>query len=311
MTGTRLRLSAPDVLAALMAVDALTPCVEALVARADPATAGAEAQPRVDARLDHRTELPATAGLVELVLTEPGAPTRCLLPASDLRASRAAALAVVTARALLAPGVVTAAVFGSAQEAQPQLVLIAQFVREVSHIAVFLGPDRGRAIDPRVLDVVARAGIELTLTDDVGQAVLGATLVVTTSADLGRVRYPQLAAGALLVNASGSDLADDLVDRVGKVYTDAPDLLAGRPDRYFVRRHLAAAPARGPEDHPPGLAIGAGDVLRGAHRCRFGPEEIRLVELLSVGEPDLALAVGLYRAAYLLGLVSPAGRDLP
>jgi len=306
MAQEQVRLTGLDLLSALAATGSLTPCAEELVARLNPATG-------------RRSDVPADPEQTELVLVEHGARTRYLFPSAGLRASRAAALAAVAARALVSPGVVTAAVLGSGPDAQPQLMMIARHVPAVSHIAVCpVGAERGSTVAPRVLDQIAEAGIGLTLNTDVRQTLFGANLVVATAQSPGPVRYAELAKGALLVNASGTDLPNDVVDRVDKVYADAPDLMARHRDRYFVRRHLSASAARGrlpPPSaglvaHPPGIVVGLGAVLSGAYRSRVGADEIRLVELLSAGEPDLRLAAELCRTARFLSLGASHGRDL-
>jgi ornithine cyclodeaminase/alanine dehydrogenase-like protein (mu-crystallin family) len=306
MAERNVRLTARDLLSALAATDSLTPCAEELVARVGPAAG-------------RRPHVPAGPELTELVLAENGSRTRYLLPSAELRASRAAALAGVAARALLTPGVVTAAVLGSGPDAQPQLMMIARYVPAVSHIAVCpVSAERSSTVNPRVLDQIAEAGIGLTLNSDVQQTLFGANLVVATAQSPGPVRFPELTKGALLVNASGADLPNDVVDRVDRIYADAPDLMADHRDRYFVRRHFHASAARGPLPpsssglvaHPPGIVVGLGDVLSGVYRSRVGADEIRLVELLSAGEPDLGLAAELCRTARLLSLGASYGHDV-
>ncbi|TCO47427.1 hypothetical protein [Actinocrispum wychmicini] len=303
MAREHVRLSMSDLLSALVATDLRTLCAEELVARV------------------YRTRRPDTATvreLTNLVLVENGARTRYLLPSFAVRASRAAALAAVAARALLTPGVVTAAVLGSGPDAQSQLMMIAKYVPAASHVAVCPVGGQRATIAPQVLDQIARAGIGLTLHTDVAQALLGANLVVTTSENTAPVRYADLTKGALLINTSGEDLPDDVVDRVDKVYADAPDLLADNDDRYFVRRHFETLAARGQFSppastliaHPPGVVVGLGEVLSGAYRSRVGADEIRLVEVLSAGEPDLRLAAELCRTARLLGLGASHGLDV-
>jgi hypothetical protein len=194
--------------------------------------------------------------------------------------------------------------------------MIAGLVPALTHIAVCPGgPASAPTIDTRVLDRIAEAGIGLTLTADVRQTVFGANLVLATSDSPEPVRYAELTRGTVLVNSTGADLPDDVVDRVDKVYADAPDLMDVNRDRNFVRRHFNATrtgsrPAPDLSTHPPGVVVGIGDVLSGAYRCRVGAEEIRLVELLSVNEPDLRLATDLCRTARVLGLGSSYRSDM-
>lgn len=284
MAGELRRLSALDLLDALAATDVLTPCAEELVARTDRVA-------------DPRPDVSTSAELISVA-------NEYVIPAAGLRACQSAALTGVATRALLKRGVVTAAVLGSGPYAQHQLMVIAKYL-PASHIAVC--PMGGPTIDPRVLERISAAGIGLTLHSEVKQTLFGATLVVVTSESPGPIRYPDLTKGALVVNASGADLPDDVVDRVDRIYADAPDLMPGCGDRYFTRRHFDASaggghPLGGLVAHPPGVVVGLGKVLSGSYSTRISADEIRLVELLSAGEPDLRLAADLCRTARLLGL---------
>jgi hypothetical protein len=64
---------------------------------------------------------------------------RCVLPTATLTVFQTAALVTVAARALITPGVVTAAVLGSGSVLPPLLALVTRHVSGLSHVAVCPG----------------------------------------------------------------------------------------------------------------------------------------------------------------------------
>jgi hypothetical protein len=141
-------------------------------------------------------------------------------PAEDLRALCRAGLAALAARLLLASGVITASVVGPRRPVQWHIGVLGRYVPNVSHVAVFTA-DRTRpgAVDARLLDQLDLAGIGLSITTSVADAVLGATLVVSLGQESGQIGYEQLARGSLMVNADGQAVTDDLRDNVARCYS--------------------------------------------------------------------------------------------
>lgn len=232
---------------------------------------------------------------------------RCLLPADGLRASRAATLCALAARQMLAPTVVTATVLGASPAAQLQLAVIARHVPDVSHIAVCPAPGGREAIEPRVLDQVDLAGIGLSVVPGMADAVFGANLVVVTDAGPWPLEYGQLPKGVVVVNATGADLPDQLVNDLDEIYVDDVDRLDDNAHRYFVRSHLACITGRRPlprngSRRRPRIAAPLGQVLTGAHPGRTSLDDMVLVELLSTDLLDAPLASRLHRAAVERGL---------
>ncbi|PRY35769.1 hypothetical protein [Umezawaea tangerina] len=296
MDGPMLRLSADDLCTAIAGVDPVPVlAAELMAARGD---AGAVSGVRWG---EARGEF--------AVLEDTATGERCALPAVALRAYRAAALTALAARQLLAPGVVTASVIGSGLAAQLQLMVIARHVPDVSHVAVCaLTGDRGLPVSTRVVDQLDHAGIGLAVTTHVDEAVFGANLVAVTGFDADVMRIDHLAKGAVLVNATGNDLPEHLVDGANQVYVDDPALLDSAGHRHFARRRpstedtVCGARRHDGARRERGIESDLGTVLTGAHPGRTRLDHVLLVELLGTTALDLALASLVHRAALVLGL---------
>ncbi|WNV86434.1 hypothetical protein [Umezawaea sp. Da 62-37] len=296
MDGPMLRLSADDLCTAIAGVDP----VPVLAAELMAAREGAEAVGGVRWG-EPRGEF--------AVLEDTATGERCAVPAGALRAYRAAALTALAARQLLAPGVVTASVIGSGLAAQLQLMVIARHVPDVSHIAVCaLTDERGMPVSTRVVDQLDHAGIGLAVTTHVDEAVFGANLVAVTGFDADVMRIDRLSKGAVLVNATGCDLPDDLVDGTNQVYVDDLARLDSAAGRHFARVDTAAEDATAPvrrhdgARRERGVEADLGAVLTGAHPGRTSLDHVLLVELLGTAALDLVLAGLVHRAALVLGL---------
>jgi len=323
-----LRLNIDELASALDAIDPVEVLAEELVGRT---AGGADRLPNRSGRLTPwhgvtpagipavtSADLPAgtSAGVPagDLVLLEDlGVGGGCVLPASALAVVRTAALAALAARTLVIPGVVTAAVLGSDFAAQSSLTLIARYLPGLSHVAVCpsdrrSGDEPGRPLEPRVIDRLDFAGVGWSVTAAVAQAVFGATLIVATTAGAPHLEIGQLPKGAVLINTTGEDLPDELVDAVDQIYVDDAALIEGNAHRYFARMHLAgptngsawAAGQAGRRDRR--VDADLAQVLTGAHAGRTHVDHILLVELLGARAPDVRLACALHRAAIELGL---------
>lgn len=246
----------------------------------------------------------------ELVLLDhPEATAPCLVPAQSLRSAHAAALVAIAARELLVSGGVTMAMLGPADDAQLQLSVVARQVPDISHIALCATTMGTREVAPKLADQLQLSGIELSVAPTVEEAVFGANLVVATShptrdQDLTDLRIGLLARGTLLINATGHDLPDDLVDQVDQVYVDDLGLLDDHPGRHVVATHLAepdagsAAMRRGAG---PRIAGDLAQLLTGRHPGRRGSDVV-LVDLLGVHELNADLAYRIYEVATRTGL---------
>ncbi|MFD9733233.1 hypothetical protein [Umezawaea sp. NPDC059074] len=234
------------------------------------------------------------------VLEDTSAGGRCALPVAALRAYRAAALTALAARHLLAPGVVTASVIGSGLAARLQMMVIARHVPDVSHIAACaVNGDRDLPVWTGVVDQLDHAGIELAVTNHVDEAVFGANLVAITGCDADLVRVDHLSKGAVVVNATGRDLPDHLVDGANQVYVDDSTRMGSAAHRHFARTVAHGSSSARRHD---GIEADLGAVLIGEHPGRTRVDHVLLVELLSPNALDLALACLVHRAALVLGL---------
>lgn len=320
MTNPILRLNTDELLNALDAIDPVDVLVEELVGQS---VGGTDGPPEPDYRLSpwvaddaaghgHGTENgiePVGPAAELLLLDDLVAGGRCVMPSSALYVFRTAALATLAARELVAPGVVTAAVLGSGFVAQASLSLIARNLFGLSHVAVCPdSEDLNIPLAPRVVDQLDLAGVGWLMTTAVAEAVFGATLIVAT---IGRARWleiGQLPKGAVLINTTGEDLPDDLVDAVDQIYVDDATLIEHNPHRYFARKHLGKptdtgkSTRRASSGRSPQVVADLTEVLTGAHPGRTHVDHILLVELLGARVLDARLAGRLHRAALERGL---------
>lgn len=250
-----------------------------------------------------------------VLLEDRGVGSQCILPGSMLHELRTATLTTLAARELVVPGVVTAAVLGPGSATRLPLALITRYLPGLSHVTVCHADKPNEApepMEPSVVDQLDLAGIGWSVATAVADAVFGATLVVTAVARPYRLEVAHLARGAMLVNTTGEDLEDDLVDAVDEVYVDDATLVDGNPHRHFVRMHLAGprtgstwfgrttSGAMGRRHRR--IAADLGQVLTGRHAGRTHVDDVLLVELLGTDTLDARLACTLHRAALKRGL---------
>lgn len=176
---------------------------------------------------------------------------------------RAAVLTALSARYLLAPGVVTASVVGGGWAVRAQLDAVARHVPGTSHVAVRVLD--GEPLDRDLVDRLRLTGIGLSVAATAGEAVFGANLVVVTDVadpDTWPVRLP---GGAVLVNATGGDLPPAVTRAVDVVFVDDLALLRCAPHR--------------------GLPVEADlrQVVTGECAGRTSADHVLLVELLTEG----------------------------
>jgi len=299
VTGTVLRLRSHEVWSALEIIDPVAVLAEDLIGR----TVGRSGHTRTaEGRLVPWNGSGSDEG--QFVLYEhPDAALPCAIPAHSLRTSLVAALAAVAARELLFTSGVTVAMLGSPEATQPQLSVISRYVPDISHVAMCLagGP---RPVEPRLADQLDMSGIALSVVGTLTDAVFGAILIIATNhsavrLDLDALRRGQLARGAVVVNATGTDLPDDLVDRMDQVFIDDFGLLGDNLDRSVVASHLAL-PATDVADRR--ITADLGQLLTGRHPGRRRTDDVVLVELLGVHELNVRLARRIHEAATRTGL---------
>ncbi len=235
----------------------------------------------------------------------------CAMPATSLRHVQAATLAALATRELLAPGGVTLAMLGTPDATQQELAVLARHVPDIVHVAVPV-PDAAESgrIKSRLIDQLDLAGIGFSVVNSYAESLFGANLVVVTSAEavrdgLAQTQLGHLVRGTLVVNASGQDLPDTLVDGVDLIYVDDLALLPEHTHRRFVGRHRDA------EDHHHGtraIANDLGHLLAGTAPGR-AQDDIVLVELLRANELDVHLACWIADAARRGGHGTRVSRD--
>jgi ornithine cyclodeaminase/alanine dehydrogenase-like protein (mu-crystallin family) len=189
-------------------------------------------------------------------------------------AAHGAVLTALAARFLLPPAPVTASVLGPSGRL---LAALCRYLPGISHVAVY--PPGRETVATELVEELESAGIGVSIARSVRDAVFGANLVVVTdrdgAADLDSMHVSR---GALLVNATGRDLPDAVVDRVDRIFIDDPGLLAPAARNGLCRPARAAV-------HPSPLYRLTGDlrqVLTGQFAGRVSHDDVLLVELLTL-----------------------------
>lgn len=308
MTGTVLRLRTHEVWSALEIIDPVAVLAEELIERTvgrsgRTRTAGGRLVPWDGSGPDGGQD----GG--QFVLHEhPDAALPCAMPAHSLRTSLAAALAAVAARELLLSSGITVAMLGSAEATRPQLSVLSRYVPDISHVAICLAGG-ARPVEARLADQLDVSGIALSVVHTLTDAVFGAILIIATNhsavhLDFDALRRGQLARGAVLVNATGRDLPDHLVDQMDQVFVDDFGLLEDHLDRSVVANHLAlpTSDTAGVHEFDRRITADLGQVLTGRHPGRRRTDDVVLVELLGVHELNVRLAHRIHEAATRTGL---------
>jgi ornithine cyclodeaminase/alanine dehydrogenase-like protein (mu-crystallin family) len=263
---------------------------------------------------------PARPGIAETAVEDPGTGAVALLPTVTLRMIWAAGLACLASQVLVAPGVATAAVFGSAAALGLQVSVLARYLPALGHVTVPRTlPDRLAQGGPSVLAQLDLAGIGSATIGDPRRAALGANLLVLAASARGLPDIGPPAPGALVVNAAGRDLPGHVLERADRVYVDDLGLLAGNQHREFLHPP-AAEPGKSGQPllrnregwyrrteagrRPRPIEADLVAVLDGSDPGRMNDEEILLAELLGTTVIDAALAWRLWQSAATRGLGS-------
>jgi ornithine cyclodeaminase/alanine dehydrogenase-like protein (mu-crystallin family) len=305
-----LRLTADDLWLALEEFDPTELMLTRYLSRkAEPASGNGSP----NARFVPRTSTAAGGLPVGSVLFDDGATgVRCALPSYELHLIQVAALTAMATSALLITGEATVALLASGEASRCHLTVLSRCVRGIGHVALVPAADP----EPVVADLLDRVDIALSPVATVGEAMLGANLVIATGPGHELLTYEQLARGALVVNAAGRDLPVDVVNRVDHVFVDDARLLDSRTDREFVRMHRKSAHDESVSSHesegwhrPEGdwrhgrrVDADLAQVLSGEHPGRTRSDDILLFEPLSAQELDITLAGQLLRIALDRGL---------
>lgn len=202
---------------------------------------------------------------------------------------------------------------GASRATYSQLAVIARQVPDISHVAVCVAEPARTSLPVRLTEQLELSGIRLSRESTVADTVFGANLVVTADdgslrQDLSGMRAGQLARGAVLINTTGRDLPDDLVEQVDERYVDDFSRLAANKHRYFVSAHLAAPADRSDVGYTgPLIAADLGQLLAGRRPARQHADNLVLVELLGAQTLNVRLARQIQLAAVRAGLGSRVG----
>jgi ornithine cyclodeaminase/alanine dehydrogenase-like protein (mu-crystallin family) len=242
-----------------------------------------------------------------LLFEDDASGTRRIMPGSSLRSMRVASLAVLAARRLAAPGVLTVAVLS--HEAPPLLEadVIARYVANVSHIAIWPGLSEARTrIDAaRLAQRLDRAGTALSMTGQLAEAVRGANLVLVVeagkAADSLSVDIGHFVRGAVIVNATGRELPCSLTAGIEHIVVDYPGLLSSNPRRYLAEPDEGAGNKpqiahRVGQKRPRPIMADLLQIMTGTHVSRPSIDDMILVELLSANSLSVELAYYLNQA---------------
>lgn len=248
------------------------------------------------------------AGSGPTVIEQRRAGVRCLLPDPALRVVRAAGMAALAARELLAPGGVTATVFDAGVAVRLLVTLLARYVPTLTHLALRV-PDAGAVAGMSAFDELEPAGISVSIASG-SDAMFGANLLVLTDPDACVSLRPPTT-GMLVVNATGTDLPREVMDGIDQVYVDDLRLLPANRHREFVKLHLTGHGAhteplhaaegwhrhRATWRHQRRVEADLAAVLAGRCPGRTHDDDVLLVELLGVPDADGVLGHRLVRAA--------------
>lgn len=239
--------------------------------------------------------LPVHIGMVLVFDPETGMPA-ALIDAAALTAIRTAAASAAATDALARPEAAVLAILGAGVQARSHLRAMCA-VRKPKEVRVW----NHRVPSARTFADWARDRLDLTVTvaATVSDAVADADVICTVTA----AREPLLPAAAVApgahVNAVGSSFADrrelagDLVARCAvfvdsreSAHAEAGDLLLAAREGHFDTGAIRAE---------------IGEVLRGAHPGRSGPEEITLFKSLGLAAQDVVAGFAVYRRAVAAG----------
>jgi hypothetical protein len=146
-------------------------------------------------------------------------------------------------------------------------------------------------IEPRLADQLELHGIGVSVVSSPSEGLFGANFVVTTSGrehqqSTESLRSDLLAHGTVLVNATGNDLPEPLVNQMDEIYVDDVGLLEAHRDRRVAAMYLDSTSESG----GPRLSGDLAELLAGQSPNRQEPNDNVLVELLGAHDLNARLA---------------------
>ncbi|RSN34592.1 ornithine cyclodeaminase [Amycolatopsis sp. WAC 01416] len=165
--------------------------------------------------------------------------------------------------------------------------------------------DRDPAVAHRLADLLSRDGLEVTVYDKARDAVAaGEIAVFTTTADEGYVTPDWARPGALLVNVSLGDLADETFLDAAALYVDDLDLVADNPRRPLGRLMRDGLVTRPSDGTAKPIDATLGGLLTGRYPSRGTTRPHVVLNPFGMGVLDVALYGAIASQARHLGFGS-------
>lgn len=156
-----------------------------------------------------------------------------IMEAGLLSAVRTAAVSAVGVDATGYAGAGSLAIVGCGAQGRMHAALLTRRLPALRAVSLY---DRDPAVAYRLADLLSRDDLEVTVHSSARDAVAaGEIAVFTTTADTGYVTPDWARPGALLVNVSLGDLADETFLDAAALYVDDLDLVADNPRRPLGR----------------------------------------------------------------------------
>lgn len=165
--------------------------------------------------------------------------------------------------------------------------------------------DRDPAVAHRLADLLSRDDLEVTVHDKARDAVAaGEIAVFTTTADEGYVTPDWARPGALLVNVSLGDLADETFLDAAALYVDDLDLVADNPRRPLGRLMRDGLVTRPSDSTAKPVDATLGGLLTGRYPSRGTARPHVVLNPFGMGVLDVALYGAIASQARHLGFGS-------
>lgn len=243
--------------------------------------------------------IPTIAALITVLDAMTGQP-QAIMDGTAITMRRTAAASTVAAQALRTPGPGALAVIGSGVQAESHLRALPAAC-EFTEIRIF-GVQRDK-VDALVERVSPDIEAPLHATDSAGEAVRGATVVLTVTTSPTPVLESAWIEPGTTVISVGSHTADheelpqDLVARCDQIVVDHVDTALEHAGP------IVRAVAEGTISHDD--LVGLGDVLAGKHPGRRSDDDIVYYNTVGVGIQDAAAAQAVIAAAEEAGIGTP------
>ncbi|MFI7673444.1 ornithine cyclodeaminase [Actinophytocola sp. NPDC049390] len=210
-----------------------------------------------------------------------------ILEAGLLSAVRTAAVSAVGVAATGYSGAGSLAVVGCGAQGRMHAALLTRELPGLRTVSLY---DHDPAVARRLADLLARDDLVVTVHDTARDAVTaGEIAVFTTTADKGYVTPAWARPGALLVNVSLGDLADETFLDAAALYVDDLDLVADNPRRPLGRLMGDGLVTRPGDDTAKPIDATLGGLLTGRYSSRGVARPHVVLNPFGMGVLDVAL----------------------